>query len=1205
MDFRGKCLLLKIGSFFLLLSFIVFLPSADDANGQITYQQRIDAQRAIEKVYYDQRAAYTKRTSPQTEIKPFEEKITDEILKKKVDKYMAYSGLLEHVWKRPVTAAQLQRELDRMALGTKNPDVLNALFEALNNDPKLIAETLARQNLVSRLAHNWYSFDATIHKKEKEKTDKIWDLAANMPNWESVKEDGVQYIKSVYTSKKTDKENIRQAENNTAIELDPDTFIRRYEEILNAEEKGLFRETEGGFIIERLSYAEIQSAPDLMNVESLYIAKIPFDEWFQMIIKNMKILGTEEKSLYTYILPVVTGELTPMEGCTEEWTKIGYPASPRARHSTVWTGTEMIVWGGKNDSFNYCNTGGRYDTATDCWTLMTSTDAPAGRYLHTAVWTGTEMIVWGGYDGSLYLNTGGRYDPDTDTWTATSLTGVPAARGYHTAVWTGTEMVVWGGANPVTNTGGRYDPTTDSWTATSVTGAPSARTRHTAVWTETEMIVWGGNDGSYTNTGGRYDPTSDSWTTTSLTGAPIARDRHTAVWTGTEMIVWGGNSYLNTGGRYDPDTDSWAMTSLTDAPSGRIYHTAVWTGSEMVIWGGFVNISPNHLNTGGRYNPATDSWTATSLTGEPSGRYYHTAVWTEAEMIVWGGQIDSDLYLNSGARYNPETDSWITMVVPPLSNLAAVWTGAELIIWGKDTDYGIEPNHGVKYNLATDSWTVLSTTNAPSSRLSCSAIWTGTEMIIWGGYDPDSYIALNSGGRYDSVADSWIATSLVDAPSGGSGYTAIWTGSDMIVWGGGTEGKYNSILDIWSAISKVDAPSERVNHSAVWTGTEMIIWGGEDGPSSVVNTGARYNPVSDTWATMSTLNCPQERTLYAAVWTGTEMIVWGGVEFPSITLFDSGGRYNPLTDIWTATSLLDAPLARMGHSAVWTGTEMIVWGGSDPYIDCYNTGGIYNPLEDTWKATSMVNVPTAREMHLAVWTGSEMFIWGGSGEHDHGGIYSYGLASVPLKQSPLNSSLYPPGTDSATISWNSVTDAESYDYEVSDSNCGGAIIASGNITGTSQFMTGLTDGGTYYWRVRSNNSCGTSSWSDCWSFSVDIDTDSDGVGDSEDCAPYDSDNWSIPSEALALMIASDKSTFTWTAPFEPGCTTPVYDVLRSTTPSDFSAAVCIESDDTDLTANDPAVPVSGYYYFVRVENSCGDNMGADSDSVERTGADCP
>ena len=62
------------------------------------------------------------------------------------------------------------------------------------------------------------------------------------------------------------------------------------------------------------------------------------------------------------------------------------------------------------------------------------------------MWTGSEMIVWGGVHGTKhYLNTGGRYNPGTDSWTATSTTNAPAARNPHTAVWTGSEMIVWGG----------------------------------------------------------------------------------------------------------------------------------------------------------------------------------------------------------------------------------------------------------------------------------------------------------------------------------------------------------------------------------------------------------------------------------------------------------------------------------------------------------------------------------------------------------------------------------------------------------------------------------------------------------------------------------------------------------------------------------------------------------------------------------------
>src|SRR2546423_1466214 len=88
--------------------------------------------------------------------------------------------------------------------------------------------------------------------------------------------------------------------------------------------------------------------------------------------------------------------------------------------------------------------------------------------------------------------------------------------------------------------------------------------------------------------------TDDTWTATSITNAPDGRYSHTAIWTGTEMIVWGGSSatgHVNTGGRYNPASDTWIATGTTDAPLGREIHTAVWTGNEMIVWGGVNNIT--------------------------------------------------------------------------------------------------------------------------------------------------------------------------------------------------------------------------------------------------------------------------------------------------------------------------------------------------------------------------------------------------------------------------------------------------------------------------------------------------------------------------------------------------------------------------------------------------------------------------------------
>jgi hypothetical protein len=50
---------------------------------------------------------------------------------------------------------------------------------------------------------------------------------------------------------------------------------------------------------------------------------------------------------------------------------------------------------------------------------------------------------------------------------------------------------------------------------------------------------------------------------------------------------------------------------------------------------------------------------------------------------------------------------------------------------------------------------------------------------------------------------------------------------------------------------------------------------------------------------------------------------------------------DPTTNTWTATTTGNAPTARVGHTAVWTGSEMIVWGGFSVLGGPLATGGIY------------------------------------------------------------------------------------------------------------------------------------------------------------------------------------------------------------------------------------------------------------------------
>jgi hypothetical protein len=211
-------------------------------------------------------------------------------VKNKVTGYLHDSLVLEGYWQRPITAEQLQTETERMARNTKQPEILRELFEALGNDPAVIAECLARPILAERLIADLSAQDETLHVES------------------------------------------------------PQT------EALGA-----------------------------MSVTTL--------------------------GQVVYTLPEIAN------ACTNQWgaTSMFHVPSARTNHTAIWTGSEMIVWGGWGGG-PALNTGGRYNPSTDSWTATSTTDAPSARYWHTAVWTGSEVIVWGGVSDYLggYQDTGGR-----------------------------------------------------------------------------------------------------------------------------------------------------------------------------------------------------------------------------------------------------------------------------------------------------------------------------------------------------------------------------------------------------------------------------------------------------------------------------------------------------------------------------------------------------------------------------------------------------------------------------------------------------------------------------------------------------------------------------------------------------------------------------------------------------------------------------
>ncbi len=315
-------------------------------------------------------------------------------------------------------------------------------------------------------------------------------------------------------------------------------------------------------------------------------------------------------------------------------------------------------------------------------------------------------------------------------------------------------------------------------------------------------------------------------------------------------------------------------------------------------------------------------------------------------MLVWGG-APRDLSqgdFNDGARFAPATSSW--SLLPTLATLSArsghlaVWTGQRMWIWGgadenADMEYA---RQGILFDPTDAQWTISHASWIPEGRINATAVWTGSQVAIWGGFTRSLPGYFADGALYDPQTDVWTPMSNTDAPVGRYNHVAVWTGNRMLIWGGygadGAEtsgGGYDPVADRWSPISNTGAPSLK-NGVAVWPGRAMLVWDG--------SSGGGYDPVSDTWRPINPEGAPSARGLPTAVWTGTRMIVWGG--YLAGAYFQDGAIYDPASDSWTPLPLDGAPSARRGHTAVWTGDRMLIWGGSDA-SGVMNTGAAFVP----------------------------------------------------------------------------------------------------------------------------------------------------------------------------------------------------------------------------------------------------------------------
>ena len=381
---------------------------AKAADRTLTFADRVAYQRAIEEVYWRHRIWPKERPDPKPSLDAV---MSQAQLETKVADYLRKSQALEDYFQRPITVEQLQAEMDRMAQHTRHPEVLRELIQALGNDPFVVAECLARPALAERLLRSWYAYDERIHGNLKQRA------AADLLTFPIVAQ--MKQLSGKYSEIDLVRSDTVHAETEHRTEHGVKLNSPQWDETIEK----LAAQLDGANAVRqapRLPNQELAArAATLQRHDSQVDTEHP-DAWSRIKVGILSRLQEDDTSCYaTAVLSKTRGRL---KLATVAWLKEPLEFWLARAESQVRQAMAVA-------SANY-TLPSIFDVETACVDDWVATPRSLGtRSLHTAVWTGSEMIIWGG--GS---NTGGRYCVQPDP----SVSPTPAATATATATPTTT-----------------------------------------------------------------------------------------------------------------------------------------------------------------------------------------------------------------------------------------------------------------------------------------------------------------------------------------------------------------------------------------------------------------------------------------------------------------------------------------------------------------------------------------------------------------------------------------------------------------------------------------------------------------------------------------------------------------------------------------------------------------------------------------------
>jgi hypothetical protein len=445
---------------------------------------------------------------------------------------------------------------------------------------------------------------------------------------------------------------------------------------------------------------------------------------------------------------------------------------------------------------------------------------------------------------------------------------------------------------------------------------------------------------------------------TPLPRAPVpARRDHVAVWTGEALLVWGGRDeegWRPDGGVYDPATDRW--TRIAQAPFLPYAGTlAAWDGHRLVVIGAAGGAS-------GAYAPASDSWEAFP---EPPGEAGWTAMAVLDGDVVLAGRAGG---VTVAATHDREGGSWRSLPAPPLEDgvYAMEAVAGRLALLGPGTG---EQLATTAYDPGIGGW------SAPQ-QVPAGVDWTpslavddrGNRLVLGGpSHARSATHAVRAWQVGGEEGEDW--TNLPDLPRGLSRASPELLAVDggVLAWAADDPGAaawLGSDAEFWRPLA-TPPDDVGVGAAAVWSGEALLVWGGEGagGGAWTREHGGVELPPADApryegrWAGHGAP--PDERQDPALVWTGVEVLVWGGHGSEGEPFASDGLRWDPRTGAWG--SIPDGPLPGRSEPVVgWTGRELVVVGGRTGG-GWSRSGAAFDPQDGNWRVLPDAPTPAGAQ----------------------------------------------------------------------------------------------------------------------------------------------------------------------------------------------------------------------------------------------------